>query len=131
MTQFVLVASPERCSGLVPVSNSNDAFLQEMSAKLLPDATADELFTIDLDGRNIDELMLNAQMAINGAARFETTELYDLIRRLALVVNDMVFWYSSDYEHLDRTNDVSVLLDDMQHSVRESTCEFYRHYQNR
>jgi hypothetical protein len=127
MTQFALAITKDNCASLAPVEKHRDDFLLEVAIKLFPDSPVSEIFIVDLGGKNIDQLILEAQKAVE-FLQFEKTDLCHAIKKIALAVDELVFWYGSDCDDLDYVYDVSELLNKLKSAVSESACEVYIHY---
>lgn len=127
MTQFVLAITKDSSPSLVPVEKQRDDFLLEMAKNLFPDSPVNEIFVLDLKGKSIDQLMLDAQKELE-FSQFEKTELCHKISKIVPTVDELVFWYGSDYDDLDYVYDVSTLLRKLKEAVSESACEAYIHY---
>lgn len=127
MTQFVLAITKDSSPSLVPVEKQRDDFLLEMAKNLFPDSPVNEIFVLDLKGKSIDQLMLDAQKELE-FSQFEKTELCHTISKIVPTVDELVFWYGSDYDDLDYVYDVSTLLRKLKEAVIESACEAYIHY---
>lgn len=127
MTQFVLAITKDSSPSLVPVEKQRDDFLLEMAKNLFPDSPVNEIFVLDLKGKSIDQLMLDAQKELE-FSQFEKTELCHTISKIVPTVDELVFWYGSDYDDLDYVYDVSTLLRKLKEAVSESACEAYIHY---
>jgi hypothetical protein len=98
-----------------------------MARKLFPSSSDNNVFVLDSEGKNIDQLMLDAQKMVR-FSKFEKTELYHVINTIAPTVYEFAFWYGSDYEDLDYVYDVPTLLIKLEEAVSESACELYVHY---
>jgi hypothetical protein len=127
MTQFALAITKDDSPSLVSVERLRDDFLMQIAKKLFPDTPVSEIFSLDQDGKNIDQLMLDAQKTA-GSLQFEKTELCQTIRRIVPTVEELVFWYGSDYDDLDCVYDVSILISKLREATSESVCEAYVHY---
>ena len=127
MTQFVLVRSSIKRSGLKLVEELHDDFLIGMVVKLFPDSPFGEIFVID-DGEDIDSLMLDAQKQVIESVGFEKTQLYGVVENLAPSVDELIFWYGSESDDLEYVYDVPILLGKLKEAVSDSSCELYLHY---
>ncbi len=130
MTQFVLAAAKNHSANIVPISELRDDFFLEVSKKLFPDSPFEEIFILEIEGENIDDLMLEAQKSIAQSSKFKETKLYYTISKIAPAINELAFWYGSDYEDLDCIYDIPALLRKLEEAVNESTCELYVHYKS-
>lgn len=128
MTQFALVKTSNSCPSLKPVEELGDDFLEGVAGKLFPDSSIDEIFVLDVDGEDIDGLMLDAQKLVIESSKFEGTELYSAIGKVAQAADELIFWYGSDYDDLECVYDVPALLSKLEEAVSDSTCELYIHY---
>lgn len=127
MTQFALAITKNSCTSLVPVETQRDDFLLEIAKKLFPDSPVNEIFVPDLNGKSIDQSMLDAQKAVESSP-FEKTELCYAVSKIVPTVDELVFWYGSDYDDLDYVYDASTLLSKLKEAVSESVCELYAHF---
>lgn len=127
MTQFALAASKNSSSILVPVKTLGDDFILEIAEKLFPDTPVSEIFTLDMEGKYIDQIMLDSQKAI-GSLEFKNTELYEVITSVVSIVDELVFWYGSYYDDLDYVYDASALLSKLEGAINDSACELYVRY---
>jgi hypothetical protein len=128
MTQFVLVKTSNSCPDIKPVEGLKDDFLLGVAGKLFPNSSVNEIFVLDVDGEDIDSLMLDAQKLLIESSKFEETAVYSAIGKVAQAVDELIFWYGSDYDDLECVYDVSVLLRKIEDAVSESACELYIHY---
>ena len=128
MTQFALVITSNRCSGLTPVEEQGDDFLMGVASKLFSDSSIDKIYIIEVDGEDIDSLMLSAQRLVIGSSKFEETALYRVIAQVVQAVDELIFWYGSDYDDLEYVYDAPALLDKLEEAIKDSSCEIYSHY---
>ncbi len=128
MTQFVLAVSKTHNTNLVPVSRSRNDFLLEIASNLFPNLPLEEVYVIDVNEKDIDALMIDAQKLVIESSRFEQTELFKIMEKVAPSVDELVFWYGSEHEDLDYVYDAPALLSKLKEAVSESTCELYVHY---
>lgn len=128
MTQFALVKTSNNFPGLKPVSELRDDFLAGVASKLFPGSSSDKIFVFDVNGKDVDGLMLDAQKHIVGSSKFEETVLFHTIGKVARAVDEIILWYASDYENLECVYNVSTLLRKLEEAVSDSTCEIYIHY---
>lgn len=126
MTQFALAITKNKSPNLVSVEQQND-FLMEVAKKLFPNSPVSEIYSLDLDGKSIDQLMLDAQKSA-GSLQFEKTDLCQAIREVVSTFEELVFWYGSDYSDLDYVYDVPALIGKLKKSTNSSVCEAYIHY---
>lgn len=127
MTQFSLAIMKGSCEGLIPIERHQDDFLLDIAKKIFPGYPVSEIFVLDLKGKTIDQLMLEAQRLV-GFLQFENTELYRELSNILPAVDELVFWYGSDCDDLDFVCDVSDLMSALKCAVSESVCEVYIHY---
>ena len=128
MTQFVLAVSKTHNTSLVPISRSRNDFLLEIASKLFPDLPLEDVYVIDVNEKDMDALMLDAQKLVVESSRFEQTELFKIMEKVAPSVDELVFWYGSEHEDLDYVYGAPALLSKLKEAVSESTCELYVHY---
>lgn len=128
MTQFALAKAGRQHSGLKSIFELEDEFLRGAAIDLFPGVSLNEIYFLDVGGKDIDSLMLDAQKAVNDKKCFRETELYKAIEMVSDSVDELVFWYSSDYDDLDYVYDVPELLRKLEGAVSDSFCEVYGRY---
>jgi len=128
MTQFSLAVKKNSCASLKTLKKPQDSYLLGVAETLLPSFSFDTLFVIDVNGKDIDYLMLDSQRAIIDGVPFENTTLYMEVEKIVRTVDEIIFWYGSDFQDLDYVCDVPSLLAKLEKAVRDSTCELYVHY---
>ncbi|MPY26902.1 hypothetical protein [Shewanella sp. YLB-07] len=128
MTQFALVTTSNAMDGLRSVESFGDEFLLGVAAKLFPGSPLNKVYLLNVGGKDVDSLMLDAQKAVIDNKVFQKTELYKVVNKVAQYVDDFVFWYGSDYDELEYVYDVADLLGKLEREVGDSFCEAYVHY---
>ncbi len=128
MTQFALARTSNNCSNLKLVEELQDDFLMGVADNLFPDSSMGKIFALEVDGVNIDSLMLNAQKMVIESLEFEESELCGIIVEVAQVVDELIFWYGSDYDELEYVYDIPTLLSKIEEAIGDSSCELYIHY---
>lgn len=128
MTQFALVATKKNFDSLVPIIKLEDEFLISIAGELFPSLPIEEVFTVNINGHDIDSLMLDAQRMVIAYSKFEETDLYRTIAQIVPAVDELILWYGSSYEDLDYVYDTLDLLSKLEESIRDSACELYIHY---
>jgi hypothetical protein len=128
MTQFALVKTSKTNPNLKPIDEIRDDFLLGIVAKIFPDSSCGRISLFDVDGKDIDSLMLDAQKRVIESSRFEKTVLHGIIDNVARAADELVLWYGSDYEDLECIYDVPTLLSKLEEAVSDSSCELYIHY---
>lgn len=123
MTQFALARADKDIYFLKGLNDVSDSFLLKATKKLFPDAPLSSIYKFD-----VDDLMLDAQRAINENIDFESTKLFQSIKKLTNSVDELIFWYGSEYDDLDYVHNESELLSKLKESVSDSFCEVYIHY---
>lgn len=130
MTQFALATTGTNSPRLKPVEELHNDFLTETAVRLFSDYSLSEIFVIDGEG-GIDSLMLDAQKLVIESSKFEETPLYEVIEKLAQTVDELIFWYGSDFNDLEWVYDAPALLNKLKEAVNTSSCELYIHYKNK
>lgn len=128
MTQFALASLKKynfESKSLVKVEGD---FLSAIAAELFPNISLSDIYTLDVDGKDIDSLMLDAQKDVIDGIRFQETMLYDVVSELAASISELFLWYGSDYDDIDYVYDVPALLDIIESAVSDSACEVYVRY---
>ncbi len=128
MTQFVLIISNSCNENLLPASKEFNLFSYDVVNKKYPNLSIVDSYVIDFENKDIDDLMLDAQQLISSSYKFKQTKLYSIIQEIAIIADEIIFWYGSDCEDLDNIYDVETLLGELESSIRESNCEFYAHF---
>ncbi len=128
MTQFALAHMRAPIADLVVPNAEHDRFSTEIVKELFPTADLDDIYVIDVNGKNIDELMTDAQRSLIMQSDFGGTELVKVMKRLIPAVEELVFWYGSDYDDLDEVHDTLQVLRGLESAVSVSTCEAYLRY---
>ncbi len=131
MTQFALALLRKPIVGLVSPARERDGFMTEIARELFPSADSEDVYVINANGKSIEELMLDAQESLIMKSEFDETELSEVVEKLLPAVDELVFWYSSDYTDLDEAHDATHVLRALEDAVSESTCELYLRYQKK
>lgn len=128
MTQFVLAKASSENDSLKAIEQLQDEFLMEAASKLFPHSSSSEIYILNINNSNIDSLMVDAQRAVIGDGVFKDTDLYIAIEKIVESIDELVFWYGSDYDDLECVDDIPRLLNLLELSVNDSCCEAYIHY---
>lgn len=125
MTQFVLIKSDIVNHNLKPVQETKNDFLINISSIIYPKDHIKKIFVLNVNEKDIDQLMTEAQLLIFKKVLFENTDLYKVLINLQEVIGEIVFWYGSDYEGVDRIQSYDQLILCLKDSLKYSMCEFY------
>ena len=128
MTQFALARTSKQLDCLESVTELQDSFLLKSAFDLFPEVPLNEIYRIRVKSKDIDDLILDAQKAVVNMQEFQKTEFYRTVKNIAEKVDDLVFWYGSDYDDLDYTYEIPALLLELERNVNDSFCEAYIRY---
>lgn len=131
MTQFALVKINGQGvvdNSLVKLSDVDDSFLENVAKELFPKSQLNDLYCFQVGGFNFDEIFLGAQKQINVGMTFEQTDLAKLLKSIFDKADEIVCWYGSDYDDLDNVGGIDSLLEKLEMSVREPSCEAYVYF---
>lgn len=129
MTQFVLVKAKKSCTALVSLEELDNNFFRNVAKKLFPNFPTNEICILNVEGKDIDQLILESQKKLI-YSEFESTDLYRAIKEVALASDELVLWYGSDYEDLDYIDNTSDLFKEIESTLRSPICELYLHFKH-
>lgn len=109
---------------------NNDLFISA-AQHLFHDIDKRDIFTIEFNGKNIDELCTNAQMNMTDGETFEKTYLYECIKLLSTYSDDFALWYGSDFLELDIFDDFNGAMNEIEVLLSESSGEIHIHFQHK
>ena len=134
MTQFALVKMNGQeivtdCLG--KLSDVDNSFLEDIANKLFSESQLGNIYCFQVGNSDFDGLFLEAQKQINLGVSFEQTDLAKLLKSTFDWIDEIVCWYGSDYDGLDNVDGINSLLEKLDMSVREPSCEAYIYFKKR
>jgi len=131
MTQFILCkqngAACSRCN-IEWISIEEDSFLSEVASYVFPNTDDKNIFTLVFDGESFDSICTAAQRDMAEGKSFAETNLFSCMKSLLESCNEFVLWYAREYDDLDYVYDGESLLQKIEESLVDSSCEMYLRY---
>lgn len=72
-----------------------------------------------------DELMIDAQRALQNGDRLAATALYAVLAPIVATAARVVLWYASDFDDLERVSSADAFWEILERSIREPQAEAY------
>lgn len=128
MSQFLLLANPDvtRMPEFIKVvSMQKDKFFSVIGKKVFSFLESPTIAIVKVDGKDFDDIFVNAQREIVNGNLLADTVLYKVINSLYSNVDAMALWYASDYEDLDKAFDIKSLIGKIEQGLSMPSLEAY------
>jgi hypothetical protein len=124
MTQFMLVigSQPQNMDVVCQSIYESDRFLR-IAHKLFTDEQLKSCWS--LEGELVHDLFSDAQTQISEGISIEETRIGQLLLRLFRSCQEVVLWYSSDFDDLPEFTDIEAAMKEISSELMRSAGEIY------